>query len=309
MVTSKPFLVAVVIVTYNSADVLGGCLASIGDGMRGVRLTEVVVADNASADETVEIAKGTHGVPVRVVRMGRNAGYAAAINAAVDSLQDQELDGVLVLNPDARLRTGTVAVLADALLSEPDRGITVPKLLNPDGSLQPSLRRPPTVTRALAESVIGGVRAGRLGTLGELITDPGGYENPGPAAWATGAAMLVSTAAHASIGPWDESFLLYGEETEFALRAGDRGWRLWYEPAAVVEHIGGDSGINPMLWALLTVNRVVLFRRRSGRIAGAAYYFAVTLGELIRAIAGRRTARAALVSLLRPSRRLRVLPD
>ncbi len=296
--------VATVVVTYNSAAVLKDCLLSLAGGFQGVHLAEVLVADNASADDSVTIAESVSGLPLRVVRVGSNAGYAAGINAAIRELDTLAIDAVLVLNPDTRLRPGSVAVLAGALRT-PGRGIVVPRLLNPDGTLQPSLRRKPTVTRALAEALIGGNRAGRLG---ELIIDPEPYRRPGPAAWATGAVMLISTTMIREIGPWDESFLLYAEEVEFALRAADHGWVLWYEPDAVVEHIGGESGTNPMLAALLAVNRVRLFRSRRGPLAGAAFYIAVTTGELIRAAAGRRTARAAAVALLRPSRRVTTLP-
>ena len=234
-----PPRVAVVVVTYNSADVLGGCLDSIPDGAAGVRLAAVVVADNASRDASVQIAEAAAGLPVRVVRMGRNAGYAAAVNAGVAALDLDELDAVFVTNPDCRLRPGALARLAAAL--RPPVGIAVPKLVNPDGSLQPSLRRMPTVGRAFAEAVIGGNLAGRIAGLGELVTDPREYERPGQAVWATGAALLVATTVIRDIGGWDESFLLYSEETEYALRAADHGWTLWYEPAAVVEHIGGSS--------------------------------------------------------------------
>jgi GT2 family glycosyltransferase len=120
--------------------------------------------------------------------------------------------------------------------------------------------------------------------------------------------MLISVPALREIGPWDESFLLYSEETEFALRAADLGWTLWYEPAAVVEHIGGDAKVNPMLAALLTVNKVRLFRRRRGPLASLLYYLAVLLGEGVRAATGRSTARAAVLWLVRPSRRIRALP-
>ncbi len=51
--------------------------------------------------------------------------------------------------------------------------------------------------------------------------------------------MLLSVSALREVGPWDESFLLYSEETEYCLRAADKGWCTWYEPAAVFEHIGG----------------------------------------------------------------------
>ncbi len=297
--------VAIVIVTYNSAAVLDNCLRSLRS--TGVDLKTVVVADNGSRDDSLMIAKSATDVPMLTVELGRNAGYAAAINAGVDSIDVAGLDAIMVLNPDCMLRPDTIAVLWRAL-REPGRGIAVPRLLNPDGTLQPSLRRVPTVRRAIAEAVLG-ARAGHIGSLGELIADPAHYAEPGPAAWATGAAMLISTEAMASIGPWDESFLLYSEETEYALRAADNGWTLWYEPAAIVEHVGGESGTSPRLAALVIVNKVALFRRRHRFPTTAAFYLVVLLGESVRALTGRRIARAAVAALLRPVSRTRVLAD
>jgi len=292
--------VAVVIVTFNSSRVLEGCLRSLTSD--GVDLASVVVADNDSKDGCLAIAEAATDLPIRTVQLGRNAGYAAAINAGMAVLDMRKLDAVFVMNPDCRLRPDTLRRLAKAL-RQPDRGIAVPRLVNPDGTLQPSLRRAPTVGRAMAEAVLGGHLAGRIGKLGELVTDPREYERPGPVVWATGAAMLMSADAIRDIGPWDESFLLYSEETEYDLRAADRGWALWYEPAAVVEHIGGDSGANPMLAALLTVNKVELFRRRRSAPAAWAYYVAVAFGEAVRALVGRRTSRASIVALVSRSRR------
>jgi N-acetylglucosaminyl-diphospho-decaprenol L-rhamnosyltransferase len=299
---SSPHRVAVVIVTHNSADVLEGCLRSVAAST--VELTAVVVADNASKDRSVELAERAQ-LPVRTLQLGRNAGYGAAVNAAIASLADGKYDAIFVMNPDCRLHPEALEKLCDAL-REPGRGIAVPKLLNPDGSLQPSLRRTPTVSRALAEAVLGGNRAGRLGTLGELLMDPADYARPGAFVWATGAAMLISAEAAHDIGPWEESFLLYSEETDYALRAGDRGWTLWYEPEAVVEHIGGESGTNPTLAALMAVNKVRLFRRRHRAPTSAMYHVAVLLGEAMRAATGRRTARASARALLRPSRPIRL---
>ncbi|HEY0636035.1 MAG TPA: glycosyltransferase family 2 protein [Pseudonocardiaceae bacterium] len=303
--------IAVVIVTYNSADVLGACLDALPAGCAGVRLTEVVVVDNVSADGTVALARTyADRLPMTVVETGRNGGYAAGINAGYAALErsGHDLDAVLVLNADITMRPGAVARLATEL-ERPGAGIAVPRLVNPDGSLQPSLRRRPSLARAVAESVIGGRRAARIRGLSELILDPGRYEQPGTAAWATGAAMLISTEASADVGAWDESFLLYSEETDFALRAADRGWQLRYQPASVMAHVSGDAFVtNPMLGALLVVNKVRLFRRRAGRVHGALYHAAVTVGALVRAAAGNRIARAALVALLVPSRRLRSLP-
>jgi N-acetylglucosaminyl-diphospho-decaprenol L-rhamnosyltransferase len=297
--------VAVIIVTYNSAAVLDDCLRSLRP--TGVDLKTVVVADNGSRDESLMIAKSATDLPMLTVDLGRNAGYAAAINAGIDAIDVAGLDAIMVLNPDCMVRPDTIALMWRALC-KPGRGIAVPRLLNPDGTLQPSLRRLPTVRRAIAEAVLG-ARAGHIGSLGELIADPARYAEPGPAAWATGAAMLISTEAMASIGPWDESFLLYSEETEYALRAADKGWTLWYEPAAVVEHAGGESGTSPRLAALVIVNKIALFRRRHRFPTTAAFYLVVLLGESVRALTGRRIARAAVVALLRPVRHTRVLAD
>jgi N-acetylglucosaminyl-diphospho-decaprenol L-rhamnosyltransferase len=302
-----PPRVAVVLVTYNSADVLDDCLRSLPEGARGVALSEVVLADNASTDDSLRVAMESD-VPVRIVRLERNAGYAAGLNAGLRLLDLDRVDAVLVMNPDCRLRPGCLATMA-ADLRTPSRGIVAPRLLNPDGTLQPTLRRMPTIRRALAEAVMGGERAGRTGRLGELVFDPAEHERAGEAAWVTGAVMLMSATCLAQVGPWDESFLLYSEETEFILRASDAGWATWYEPQAVVEHIGGASNTDPALAALLVVNKVRLFRRRHGRPATAAYYLSVLFGQAVRAAGGARTARASLVALMRPSRRIHSLAE
>jgi GT2 family glycosyltransferase len=267
-----------------------------------VELTDVVVVDNASDDSSTEIAKSTEGLPISVVQLTENAGYAAGINAGVTTLRDRPPDAVMVVNPDCRFRPRTLDTLARALRA-PGCGIVAPRLINPNGSLQPTLRRLPTVLGAFAEAIIGGRIADRLG-LGELVFSDGPHDGPGPAAWVTGAALLMAWAMLESVGPWDESFLLYSEETEYMLRAADQGWSTWYEPAAVVEHKGGESGTRPSLAALLTVNKVTLFRRRHGRVEGNAYTVGVFLGMLFRAAIGQRTARASVAALLFPSRRI-----
>jgi GT2 family glycosyltransferase len=300
--------VAVVIVTYNSADVLPQCLEAIRDGgATGVDLTEVVVVDNASDDSSTEIAKSTLDLPMTIVQLTENAGYAAGFNAGVAALRTHPPDAVMLINPDCRLRPGALASLA-LTLEVPQHGIVAPRLLNPDGSLQPTLRRLPTVSGALAEAIVGGRLADRLG-LGELIFAGRPHERPGAATWVTGAALMMSWELLESIGPWDEDFLLYSEETEFILRAADQGWTTWYEPAAVVEHQGGESAIRPGLAALLTVNRVALFRRRHGVVKSSAYQASVLLGMWIRAALGQRTARASAVALMFPSRRITTLAE
>ncbi|MFJ3670767.1 glycosyltransferase family 2 protein [Streptomyces sp. NPDC090106] len=287
--------VAVIVVTWNSAKVLPGFLAALPDGMAGLDW-RLVVADNDSADDTVEVLK-TLAPDATVVQTGRNAGYAAAINAAVADAG--EFGTALVCNPDVRMRQGCAERLVDSLGD--GVGIAVP-LLYEEGRDTPhhSLRRESSVLRALGEAVIGNRRAGRFPKLSEIVTDPGAYRRPTRADWATGALMAISADCRAACGPWDESFFLYSEETEYCLRARDLGHATQLEPQAEAVHLGGDSQVSPRLWTLLTLNRVRLYRRRHSGAATVLFRAAVFLREASRAALGREASRAAALALLRP---------
>ena len=80
--------------------------------------------------------------------------------------------------------------------------------------------------------------------------DPAAYTHAHPVDWATGAAVLVTAAAADTVGPWDERFFLYSEETDYSRRLRDAGYEVWYEPSATVRHAGAGSGTAPALDAL-----------------------------------------------------------
>ena len=175
---------AIVVVTYNSAEVIGGLLDSLPLGLAGLADTQIVVVDNNSRDASVEIA-ASHPVGVRVIQTGRNAGYAAAINAAAASLDDER--HLLILNPDIRLQPGCALTLVERLC-DPVVGLAVPQLLHEDGSIAHSLRREPSLITAWSDSLLGTSFAGRLG-LGEIVKDERLYCVGGPIDWASGAAL------------------------------------------------------------------------------------------------------------------------
>lgn len=286
--------VAVVVITWNSAGELPGLIESLPDGMRGTRY-QLIIADNASADETVAVARRLTP-DCTVVQTGRNAGYAAGFNAGLAAAH--RYDAALILNPDIRLSPGAIAALYGALGD--GVGIAVPRIRNEDGSLARSLRREPTIGRALGEAVLG-QRSGRFAALGETVVDDSAYSRTNAVDWATGAIMLISADCLATCGPWDESFFLYSEETEFALRARDYGFLTRYVPQAEVTHLGGELRVSPRLWSLLQVNRIRLYRKRHSVAASAAYWSAVMLRESSRAALGHARSRAAAAALLRPS--------
>jgi N-acetylglucosaminyl-diphospho-decaprenol L-rhamnosyltransferase len=291
-------VVAVLVVTFNSAGLLPDLIGSLDSGLAGVAW-HLTVADNASADGTVavlrELAPGA-----TIVEMGRNAGYAAGINAAARAAGPRT--AFLILNADVRLQPECVTTLLAELA--PGTGLAVPRLLDRNGAVIESQRREPTVLRAWGDALLGARRAGRIPVLGEVVTDPARYQRLAVTDWAEGSTLLVSAECWESCGPWDESFFLYSEETEFALRARDAGFATKYVPSATAVHLEGGSGQSPPLWTLLTLNRIRLFRLRNGRAATAAYWSAVLCREVSRAMLGKPTSRAAARALLSP-RRLR----
>ena len=164
------------------------------------------------------------------------------------------------------------------------------------------MRREPAVTRALADALIGATRAGRIGKIGEVVTDEKAYQSTSVTDWAEGSTLLISADCWQRCGPWDESYFLYSEETDFALRARDMGFLTRYTPHARAIHLEGGSAGSPVLWSLVTVNRVRLFRRRHGPVHTSAYWAVLLLREGGRALLGRQTSRAALQALLSPQR-------
>ncbi|HZD22651.1 MAG TPA: glycosyltransferase [Acidimicrobiia bacterium] len=283
---------AAIVVTHNNAEILDACLDSLTENMQAEPGLSVVVVDNRSSDDSSERARA-HPVRPRVV-VQDNLGYAAGINAGI-AVFDDDTSHVLVLNPDVRLERDAVTRLVDSV-EKPGVGIAVPRMVDGDGQLLHSLRREPTALRALGEAVLGG-RASSNPALGEVIIDPYAYERPTQADWATGAAMLISAECRHAVGPWDERYFLYSEETDFALRARNLGYATQLVPEATATHLGGDSSVSPRLWSILTINRIRLQRRRKGLLRTIPYALGVTLFAVIRALAGRPTAKASLKAL------------
>ena len=294
--------IAVVVVTYNSAHLLADLVGSLPGGLAGLTW-RLVIADNASADDTVAVARRL-APEATVVETGRNGGYAAGINAGVAAAlaADPRLDAVLVLNPDVRLEPGCGVALARELAlpvgDRPGVGVAVPRLVDADGRLIESMRGAPSLVRAFADAVVGANRAGRVRWAGEIVASPAEYERVQDTDWAEGSTQLISAECWWACGPWDESYFLYSEETEFHLRAGDRGFRVRFVPAARAVHLGGESTTSPGLWALLVANRVRLFTVRRGRLQGAAYWLMVLARECSRALLGKQTSRRAVRTLV-----------
>ncbi len=291
-------MVTLIVVTHDSAEVLPALVASLPVGLAGVDDARVVVVDNASSDASLDVVRRL--LPeAEVVETGRNAGYAAGINAGLRRVDAD--DPVVVLNPDLVLHEGCVAQLLETL-ADPHVGVAVPLVRDAVGTVSRSLRRDPSAARAWAESLLGGRVAGGLG-LGEVVADPAAYEHAHDVDWATGAALAISPAARAAAGAWDESFFLYSEEVDWCRRVRAAGLRVRFEPGAVVSHRGGAYDADAGLWRILMANRVREHARHGGRLSRASHRAALLTGEVLRSAGGRGAAhRAGARAVLAPGR-------
>ena len=281
---------ALIVVSYRSADDVSALLATVPAAVDGYSWRVVVVNNDPADDLDAVLAPCPEA---QLVEAGANVGYAGGINVGLASAPSSRW--TLFLNPDLRLEPGSIAAMA--MSAAHDRAV-VPKIVDDAGTVQRSLRREPTVLGSLGDALFGDRWDGRPQWFAEMIRAPSAYERARDVDWATGAALLVPTAAVRDIGPWDaERFFLYSEETDYCRRLRAAGTPISFLPDAVVSHRGGGSGSSDQLYALLEVNRVRYVRKWHGTLVAGAFTAAVVLNNLLRMHRPRnRTALRALFS-------------
>ncbi|WP_426226758.1 WecB/TagA/CpsF family glycosyltransferase [Pseudarthrobacter sp. DSP2-3-2b1] len=272
----EPAHVAVLIVTYNSEETLPLLVADLRKEA-AEQTIKVIVADNSPSSATLHSLLGQEDVDI--FRTGGNLGYAAGINLAMRRAGN--VNSYLVLNPDIRLAQGCVAKMRTRM-ERSGAGVVVPLLKDDDGSVYPSLRREPTVTRAVGDAVLGSRIPGRPGWLSEMKLGPDNYARAHQVDWATGAALLIDSRVARTVGDWDEQYFLYSEETDFMRRVRQAGATIWYEPTARMSHSRGASGASSVLDALMAANRVRYIRKFKSESYARLFHGAVILSALLR---------------------------
>ena len=268
---------------------------------------DILVIDNASGDGIRETL--AREVPrARVVAEPENRGYGAACNRGA-----AETSGayVLFLNSDAFVQSGAVPALAAALERNPRAAAVGPRLLNPDGTLQPSISRLPTPWRIFCESSgLAALSRGRGIFRGHTKTRED-QERAQEVESLMGAALLVRRSAFEEVGGFDESFFFYAEESDLFARLRQAQWRILYEPSATVVHLGGASGGDALFGQLhASLRRYV--RKHHGllamRFAGAVLWLGAAVRYLLALLtpgaAGRRRRLRYRAALERASDRV-----
>lgn len=229
-----PPVVRVGIVSWNTAELLDRCLAALPAALGGLA-AEVVVVDNASADDSAAVAR-RHGVDVVV--NPDNRGYAVAMNQA---LAGSAAPYLLALNPDTEPPPGSLAALVAEAERHPEAGVVVPRLVEVDGRHQPSAYRFPGPLVPLAAVLsTAGLRRSRLGQA--LLLESSAPHRGGRVDWAIGAVHLVRAAALAGEPPYSERSFMYAEDLDLCWRLADRGWPTVLVADVTIPHVGNAAG-------------------------------------------------------------------
>ena len=283
-VAERPRVTAIV-VTYNSEAHVGDLLADLA-AQQGATVRTVVV-DNGSGDDTCAIVRAAGLVPLE----GHgNLGYAGGVNVGLRARQADD-DAVLVLNPDVRLAPDAIDSMWRTMTRH-GAGIVVPRILDAEGQVYPSLRFEPSLLGGACDALLGARLPRRREGRTDIDRDPASYQFSHPVAWATGAAMLLKAQVVREVGEWNEEFFLYCEETDYFRRAREAGAAVWFDSGAVVEHHAHGSGTSAELDALMAVNRVRYARRHHTRAYASTMRGVAVLNELVRVPTGGTHARA-----------------
>lgn len=258
-----PYL-SVVIVSWNVRDLLRRCLASLAAGPAAL-LSEVIVVDGASADESAEMVE-VEFPSVRVLRQTENVGFSRGNNLGLATTTGRYL---LLLNPDTEVVGTALKQMVQYMETHPAVGALGPRLLYPDGRIQSSRRRFPTLATALFESTWLQPIAPQSILRRYYVLD-----RPDDAIskvdWVVGACLMVRREAYEAAGPLDERYFMYSEEMEWQRRIKAAGWQVVFYPEAEVIHHEGKSSEQ------VTAERHIYFQRSKlryfydyhGRLAG-----------------------------------------
>ncbi len=249
---SEP-LVSILVVNWNTRPLLEACLDSVHASVEATP-HEIIVVDNGSTDGSAAWLRATHP-HILLIANSENVGFARANNQALQQCRGKF---ALLLNSDAQLCPEALPRLLNVMREDSNAAAAAPMLLNPDGSFQAgpnddvTLWSEALLMLGLARWVRGGYYPGY-----------GADAKRGTYAWVGGTCMLLRRAAWEQVGLLDPDYFMYTEETDWCWRARQAEWKIRYEPAAQVVHLGGGSSrhASAQMRAALYKSKLIFFQK------------------------------------------------
>lgn len=274
--------VSIIIVNWNAKAHLHNCLKSVYEHGDEVDY-EIIVVDNASTDGSVEMVKKAWP-NVNLIENSENIGFARANNIGI---RQSTGPYVCLVNPDVIVLKDCIRNLIEFMDQNPHVGMTGPRILNPDRTLQASCRRFPSIWNNLCQAL----------ALNHLFPKSRFFSGPFMNYWAYntvrkvdsigGMFWMVRRQAIDEVGLLDENFFLYGEDIDWCRRFHEAGWDVVFYPEAQAIHIGGASSSNAPIKFYIEMQKadVQYWGKYHGRFGEAAYKMIILLHQTLRMIA------------------------
>ena len=270
--------VSILIVNWNSKDLLRNCLSSIGKTCADLN-PQIIVVDGGSFDGCAEMLSNEFP-DVEFVQSLHNVGFGRANNLGLPRVTG---DAVWVLNPDTEVQPGTLQALVAELERRPDAGIVSPRLVNADRTPQGSVHALP---RAIRQALDSEALRRLLFPMG-LWAPPSDFTPVHTVAVeaVAGTAMLMWTKVFRGVGAFTPDYFMYAEDMDLSYKLRRAGFRIYHVPGAVVVHHGGaSSSVQGSTFSAVMMRealRLFLVLNR-GRVSAAAYRCVTGLVTLVR---------------------------
>ncbi len=288
---------SVVIVNYNTRDLLRDCLQSVAAETPSLK-HEVIVVDNASGDGSVEMVREQFP-DVRLIPSAENLGFARANNLAIPQAAGEV---VVLLNPDTVVKDRALERLVEHLRSNPGVGAAGPDLPQPSGVLQvAACGYRPTLWRVFCQYFFLTRLFPRTAFFRGMNIPAGVFREPVPVEWLSGACLAAPRRVWDDVGLLDESWFMFAEDMEWCERALGRGYELHYLPGVTVYHIWGASskGSAEAVSTMWLNSLAAWYRRSHSRLSCAALLLILSAGMRMRSVVNLSLARRRQDSALR----------
>ena len=210
------------------------------------------MVDNASSDGTVKAMRKDYPY-LKLIENARNKGFAAANNIAIKSSSSEY---ILLINSDCRVYTNSIDKLLEFADANDDAGITGPRIINNDGSLQFSCRKFPSFFDAGMHSLLTNIAPDNPFSRRYKLTDIN-RDEISKVDWVSGSCMLIRRAALNDTGLMDEKYFMYVEDTDLCYQMWKKGWKVYYFPESeILHHIGGSTKNNALSGAVTSSIRM-----------------------------------------------------
>ncbi len=259
--------ISIIIVSWNTKDILYGCLKSVSEQTKNIDY-EIIVVDNASTDGSVEMVKKNFPAVI-LVENSKNRGFAAANNQGIAVAKGRY---VLLLNSDTIIINDAISKTVSVADNNPDAAVVACKVLNPDGSLQPTCFMFPSILNMVLSSSYLYKLLPRSRFFGREQMTWWDRNDVRQVDVVTGCFMLVRQTAIERVGLLDEQYFMYGEETDWCYCFKQAGWKVMFTPVGEIIHLGNQSSkSHPASMLLQLRGSILIFMKKHHGPMGYAF--------------------------------------